>query len=251
MIGADDQALFLERTEPEYLKKNLTPGRTTSFDCLMMNLEGKYIWVKLIFSRAETSNDNDFRFVFMVQNIHENAVELMSTLKMYEGLASMDSLTAVFNHGRIETEVYNAIDAVKKNGTSISLMLLDIDYFKHVNDEYGHAVGDSTLVHFVDTVKNTVSECNAVLGRWGGEEFVAVFYDKTKEEIAELAENIRERVAAESFNKVGGITCSIGVTEISPEDTFDTAFERVDKAVYDAKAGGRNCVRIILPASVC
>ena len=66
----DDQQLFLERTDPDYLKSNLMPGRTSSFDCLMQNLEGKYIWVKLIFSRAETNNsEEDFRYVFMMQDI--------------------------------------------------------------------------------------------------------------------------------------------------------------------------------------
>ena len=99
MIWPDDQPMFLERTDPEYLKKNLLPGRTSSFDCLMQNLEGKFIWVKLIFSRAETVNaDEDFRYVFMVQDIHEDSVQLMSTLKKYEELASKDTLTDVFNH---------------------------------------------------------------------------------------------------------------------------------------------------------
>ena len=72
MIWPEDQKLFMERTDPEYLKKNLLPGRTTSFDCQMKNMEGVFIWVKLIFSRTNTTNEDDFRFVFMVQNIHEN-----------------------------------------------------------------------------------------------------------------------------------------------------------------------------------
>ncbi len=99
MIWPDDQKLFLERTDPEYLKKNLEPGRATSFDCQMKNLEGVYIWVKLIFSRACTTNEEDFRFVFMVQNIHENHLKLFDTLKRYEELASKDPLTDIFNHG--------------------------------------------------------------------------------------------------------------------------------------------------------
>ena len=80
MIWPDDQKLFLERTDPEYLKNNLTPGQTTSFDCQMKNLKGVFIYVKLIFSRANTSNNDDFRFVFMVQDIHENSIKLFLTL---------------------------------------------------------------------------------------------------------------------------------------------------------------------------
>ena len=121
MIDKEDQAQFLTETDPETLKKKYAPGQTHSFDCMMMNLEGVYIWVKLIFSRAETNNDDDYRFVFMVKNIHEDAVELRETLKKYEQLASVDSLTSVYNHGRIETELNNAIAERSKNDTRISL----------------------------------------------------------------------------------------------------------------------------------
>ena len=74
MFLPEDQNLFLERTAPEYLKKTLLPGKTASFDCQMKNLEGVFIWVKLIFSRAQTTNEDDFRFVFMVQNIHQQTL---------------------------------------------------------------------------------------------------------------------------------------------------------------------------------
>ncbi len=245
MFGPDDQALFLERTSPEYLKKNLAPGKTSSYDCLMMNLEGKYIWVKLIFSRAETSNDDDFRFVFMVQDIHDNTVELMSTLKKYEELASKDTLTSVYNHGRIETEMSNAIESTKKNKTKVSLMMIDIDFFKSVNDAYGHSVGDATLIHFVKTISNSIEGYNTVLGRWGGEEFVVVLYNTDEEKSLDLAEKIRTRVASEEFETVGHITCSIGLTHVTPDDETNRAFDRMDKAVYAAKSSGRNCVKVI------
>jgi len=244
MIWPDDQDLFLERTDPEYLKKNLMPGRTSSFDCLMQNLEGKYIWVKLIFSRSETNNaDEDFRYVFMVQDIHENSVQLMSTLKKYEELASKDTLTDVFNHGRIETELYNAIEIVNRTGRSVSIMMFDIDYFKNVNDKYGHAVGDMTLKHFAYIIKNYIKNKNAVIGRWGGEEFVVVLYDCDFKKAAECADDIRNEISGEEFKVAGKITTSVGFTLIVKDDSFQTAFERMDKALYTAKSDGRNCVR--------
>ena len=165
MIWSEDQPLFLECTKPDYLKKNLAPGRTTSFDCQMQNLEGKYIWVKLIFSRAETNNNDDFRFVFMVQDIHENSVGLMSALKEYEELASKDSLTGLYNHGRIETELYNAIENNRENERSISIMIMDIDYFKKVNDKYGHSIGDITLKHLVAITCDFLQSYNIKIGR--------------------------------------------------------------------------------------
>ena len=152
MIWPDDQKLFLERTDPDYLKKNLEPGRTTSFDCQMKNLEGVFIWVKLIFSRTATTNADDFRFVFMVQNIHDNSLKLFDTLKRYEELASRDPLTSIYNHGRIETEIINSIETFNTKGIPVSFMMLDIDFFKKVNDEFGHSVGDIVLKQFVKVV---------------------------------------------------------------------------------------------------
>lgn len=245
MIWPEDQAVFLERTDPEYLKKNLAPGRTTSFDCLMMNLEGKFIWVKLIFSRAETNNEDDFRFVFMVQDINENAEALMATLKKYEELALKDPLTSVFNHGSIETEINNAIENIRKNNTEVSMMILDIDFFKNVNDEHGHSVGDVTLVHFADTITSFIADYNAVVGRWGGEEFVVILNGVGKDDSIQIAEALREKIAAEPFGIVGNITCSIGVTTVSGSDNIGTAFDRMDKALYEAKSAGRNCVKSV------
>ena len=245
MIWPDDQSLFLERTDPEYLKKNFAPGRTASFDCLMINLEGKYIWVKLIFCRSETSNADDFRFVFMVQNIHENSMELLETLKKYEHLASRDSLTKIFNHGRMETEISNALNDKRNNNREVSLMILDIDFFKHVNDKFGHSTGDVTLVQFTNIIADYIKGRPAVLGRWGGEEFVIVCYDTGSYEVYEMAEALRKKVADENFGKIGQITCSIGVTTLNEDDTFDDAFNRMDRALYNAKSSGRNCVKSV------
>ena len=245
MIWPDDQPVFLERTEPEYLKAHFAPGHTSSFDCLMQNLEGKYIWVKLILSRAETNNDDDFRFVFMVQDIHENTVELMSTLKKYEEMASMDPLTSVLNHGRIETELGNAVEIVKKNKRVVSVMMIDIDFFKKVNDTYGHSVGDMTLKRFASIISQCFSDGRAVVGRWGGEEFVTICYDTDVEKLREIAEALRTRVESEKFKAVGKVTCSVGITDITEYDEAEIVFERMDKALYDAKSSGRNCVRIL------
>ena len=247
MIWPEDQPLFLERTDPEYMKANYAPGKTSSFDCLMQNLEGNYIWVKLIFSRAETSNEGDFRFVFMVQDIHENTVSLMSTLKKYEEMASLDPLTGIWNHGRIETEITNALEAIRNEPGDTALMMMDIDYFKRVNDEYGHSAGDMTLKQFAEAISDFLKEKNGFVGRWGGEEFVAVCYNSGIDTQKDMAEELRRMISAVPFKAVGTITCSIGVTPLLPEDDLNTAFERVDKAMYQAKSGGRNMVVVNMP----
>ena len=240
MIWPDDQKLFLERTDPEYLKKNLEPGRATSFDCQMKNLEGVFIWVKLIFSRAHTTNEEDFRFVFMVQNIHENHLKLFDTLKRYEELASKDPLTDIYNHGRIETEIRNSIEAFNSNGETVSFMMLDIDFFKKVNDKYGHSVGDIVLKQFVKAIKELIQPYKMTIGRWGGEEFVCVCYGMNLEELKTIAEQLRQKIEDTTFEKAIKITCSIGLTELKKGDTAQIIFDRVDKAMYESKSSGRN-----------
>lgn len=242
MIWPEDQKLFLERTEPEYLKKNLLPGRTTSFDCQMKNLKGVFIWVKLIFSRTNTSNEDDFRFVFMVQDIHENSLKLFDTLKKYEDLASRDTLTSLLNHGRIETEISNAVEAFKSQGTKVSLMMLDIDFFKKVNDTFGHSVGDVILKEFADLLVECLKAYDIKIGRWGGEEFVCVCYGMEFEKARRVAEELRQKIQEAEFDSVGKLTCSIGLSEVKAGDSPKLIFDRVDQALYEAKTKGRNLV---------
>lgn len=243
MIWAEDQETFLEKSNPEYLKSTLKPSKNFSFDCQMKNLEGQFIWVRLIFGRMDTTIEQDFRFVFMVQNIHEDSMRLFKELKKFENLASCDPLTEVFNHGRIETELNNAIVELNGSNGQSSLMMLDIDYFKNVNDKYGHAVGDETLKAFTKCVKEVIAPFDIRIGRWGGEEFVFVCYGYDINAIKEIAENIRTAVENRIFDTIGHVTCSIGFTHIDKIDTADTAFKRLDDALYDAKTSGRNCVR--------
>lgn len=244
MIWPDDQPLFLEKSNPECLKAALKPAKTLSFDCQMKNLEGQFIWVRLIFGRIDTTSEQDFRFVFMVQNIHEDSMRLFKELKKFENLASYDALTSVYNHGRIETEINNAIVEYKGNNGKCSLMMLDIDFFKEVNDTYGHAVGDDTLKAFISCVKETLTDYDVRIGRWGGEEFVCVCYGYDMDAIKEIAEKTRAAVESRTFDIIGHMTCSIGIACIYKDDTADTAFKRLDEALYDAKSNGRNCVKI-------
>jgi len=236
--------MFLERTDPDYLRAHLKPAKTLSFDCQMKNLEGEFIWVKLIFSRTDTNRQRDFRFVFMVQNINENSIQLLNELKKFENLASRDSLTGVLNRRYIELELNNAIDDVQQNNQLVTLMMFDIDHFKNINDTYGHSTGDEVLKQFVDCINDQIQEQDIKIGRWGGEEFVCVCYGVEVDALQELAEKTREYVAGKSFDTIGNMTCSIGLTMIEKDDDFDTAFKRLDEALYDAKESGRNCVKL-------
>ncbi len=245
-IGKDDQALFMERSDPEYLKKMFIPGFTSSFDCLMQNLDGVYIWVKLIFSRIETGDPADYKYVFMVQNIHEEATAMFTSLKKLGEMALTDSLTGVYNRGKIETAAKNAVKEFREGGRKapLSMMIIDIDYFKSVNDKYGHAAGDRTLKQFARILTDCFKEETVDIGRWGGEEFVGVLYDKTRDEAAEMAERLRITVSEFTMPSGNRISCSIGVAEAGKDDSFEDVFERMDKALYAAKSEGRNKVMV-------
>lgn len=242
MFLPEDQPMFLKKSDPEYLKTHLRPGKSFSFDCQMKNLEGEFIWVKLIFGRTDTTSEQDFRFVFMVENIHESSMQLFEELKKFETLASHDTLTGVFNHGRIETELGNAIDDLRSNDKPISLMMFDIDWFKNINDTFGHSVGDDILKEFVTCICDRLSDHDIKIGRWGGEEFVCVCYDLELEAASELAEEIRAYIAGKIFDTIGSMTCSVGLANIDKNDTVKEAFKRLDAALYDAKSSGRNCI---------
>jgi diguanylate cyclase (GGDEF)-like protein len=124
-------------------------------------------------------------------------------------------------------------------------MILDIDFFKEVNDNFGHSVGDKTLKVFSKVVGDYFKERGSVLGRWGGEEFVAVCYNSSIDKTRELSESLLDRIRSQHFEKVGNITASIGATALKMGDDLTSAFERMDKALYQAKSDGRNCVRVI------
>ena len=178
----------------------------------------------------------------MVQDINDDTVELMSTLEKYENLALEDPLTGLLNHGGIKTEIYNAIDSFKKGGGPVSLMMIDLDNFKNINDTFGHAVGDNTLKKLAEVLKKTVEGKRASVGRWGGEEFLVLLNGVIGDEAFDFAEILRKNVEEEDFGEAGHITCSIGISQLSQDDSFDDAFDRVDKAMYLSKEAGRNKV---------
>ena len=244
MIHPDFHEKFTSHTEPEYLKSCLKDNITTSFECLMANLDGEFIWVKLIFNRVDTGNSEDFTLLFIVENIHDSHMRIINELRKYEEKANCDSLTALYNHGRIESELSSALSKCRSEGKPISLIMFDIDHFKRVNDIFGHAAGDYVLKTLSKTADEYLSSCGCVLGRWGGEEFLGVCAGVNEDDMYSTAEELRKKIESLEFETVGHITSSFGVISVKENETAAEAFERIDKALYDAKHGGRNRVVI-------
>lgn len=154
-------------------------------------------------------------------------------------LATKDSLTEIHNRHMFAELFLQELSVVKRQNTKLSLMMIDLDYFKRVNDTYGHNIGDYVLKQFVSLVVSIVREAD-LFARWGGEEFVLLLRNTGCEEAYLVGEKIRSVIESQSFEDAGQVTCSIGITEVTGDDSLTSAIERADNALYSAKDMGRN-----------
>ncbi|HZJ83044.1 MAG TPA: GGDEF domain-containing protein, partial [Clostridia bacterium] len=154
-----------------------------------------------------------------------------------------DPLTKVFNRRYFEEYIESKIVRVRKSRGVFSLIMLDIDYFKNVNDTYGHGVGDYVLETLAQVVKENIRKSDNLF-RIGGEEFMIVLPDTTSEIAMKLAERVRKSVEEYSFNYVDKITISLGITQFKGDDEPETMMRKVDRALYRAKNNGRNRVEV-------
>ena len=158
-------------------------------------------------------------------------------------MAVTDELTKLFNRREIERRIHQALEEVKDERTVLSILMMDIDFFKKVNDTYGHAVGDIVLKDTAALIRSCLDESKGeAAGRWGGEEFLVLLPNTSLAEAAQLAEKIRTAVAGHVFEQAGHRTLSLGVTCTNGNEDEKQIFIRADDALYRAKEGGRNRV---------
>lgn len=155
--------------------------------------------------------------------------------------ASMDALTGIANRRAIDAVLGQVISAQAGAARSVSLLMLDVDHFKRINDTYGHAAGDEVLIKLAHET-NTHLRSTDLLGRWGGEEFLIIALDQTGPQALQMAERIRSELARVPYPDVGKVTVSIGVTSFIPGEEKARFVNRADNALYQAKAQGRNRV---------
>jgi diguanylate cyclase (GGDEF)-like protein len=158
-------------------------------------------------------------------------------------LATTDSLTGIANRRQFSTLLAGEVDRAKRYGTPMSVAMYDFDYFKRVNDTFGHDVGDAVLQAVTSLVKEKI-RVNDVVARWGGEEFMVLMPQSDIEAARNASEKLRLAIAGHHFDKVGTLTASFGVAAFEPQDDLNSLLKRVDDALYRAKAQGRNRVEI-------
>lgn len=155
--------------------------------------------------------------------------------------ALRDPLTGVQNRNALDSALGREIETSRRHGSSLSMLVLDIDHFKHINDTHGHSFGDDVLKAVAHTAETTIRRCDEIF-RFGGEEFVVLarFTDETG--ARQLAERIRKDIEAIGTvnGQDAGVTVSIGIAVMPPADSADNLFDRADQALYQAKQEGRN-----------
>lgn len=167
-----------------------------------------------------------------------------------ERVAATDSLTALLNRQAFEILLRQAMLDAERSSRPLSLVLFDIDFFKEVNDRHGHLSGDHVLSAIAQLGREAVRE-NDIVARWGGEEFVILLRNCALENAFRLADKLRAAIAAHDFAlppPSAAITASFGVAEYLSKESEAGLFARADKALYDAKAAGRNCVEVAAEA---
>ena len=173
------------------------------------------------------------------------ARQLSSALQLVQHEADTDALTGQPNRRALDELLKQQVGVARATGRSFSVLLLDIDHFKLVNDTHGHGAGDDTLRAFAQRVREHLRQGDTC-ARYGGEEFVVVLPGTTLGAALEVAERLRQGVADVSLISAPLVrtTVSIGAAQYLPGETVEQLLERADTAVYAAKRGGRNQVRV-------
>ncbi|WML57661.1 GGDEF domain-containing protein [Neobacillus sp. PS2-9] len=163
-------------------------------------------------------------------------------MELFKKHAYLDSLTGIANRHQIDEWLEQKLSDSREMHMSFSIIFFDIDYFKKVNDLFGHKIGDSVLVELAELIKENLSPRD-LLGRWGGEEFI-VISDVLGHNAVALADYLREKVEEHEFQGVGRLTASFGVAESELEDNIDSLLNRADEGLYQSKNTGKNKVSI-------
>jgi len=179
---------------------------------------------------------------FIPQNINEN--ENTPSDGNDNGSLETDPLTQILNRKKMDYIISQEVSKSKKTYSSFSILLIDIDHFRVINENHGHQVGDDVLVEFASILQSNIRNTDT-LGRWGGEEFIILLKETSIEDALTKAEYLRKLIMNHDFNQVKDLTVSLGVSQYKPSMSLDDLVSMADKALYIAKESGRNRVSYV------
>ncbi len=245
--------LLLDLTQPPWCEQ-AQPDGVHSAHVVPMRLRGQLVGTLTLHPR-ETSPDYSAEEMALAEAVAQLAALVVEReLLLHEraeaqahvlALATTDPVTALPNHRALIARLDQELERAHQYHRFCSILFLDLDHFKALNDGYGHAAGDAALSEFAGLMQKQLRGMDTV-GRWGGEEFVAILPERTADEALHFAEEVRACVAARIFSVGGGIylTCSIGVANYPTHaQEREGLLSAADQAMYGAKCFGRNQVR--------
>jgi diguanylate cyclase (GGDEF)-like protein len=153
--------------------------------------------------------------------------------------ADTDDLTRAYSRRRFYELLHEEVGRANRYRRALSLAMFDVDRFKQINDEHGHLIGDQVLVSLCNVVRDQIRE-SEYLARFGGDEFMLLLPEARLDDAVRIVERLRESLAGHSVGAVGPVACSFGVCEYVPGESADNLIRRADRALYEAKASGRN-----------
>ena len=202
---------------------------------------GTILAVSLYWNRRLTRANHEIRET--LKKLHAARAQLEEQNLLLKEQAITDPLTGLYNRLKLDEDIAHEVSRAQRSRSEFSIILLDIDHFKCVNDTYGHLIGDQALKEFSTLLKNNL-RASDILGRWGGEEFLIICPDSNLDGCQKLAEQLRAKISAHPFPKVGTLTASFGVAAHIPGEKANTVISRADTALYAAKHQGRNRVEL-------
>ncbi|WP_196137818.1 GGDEF domain-containing protein [Aliikangiella sp. G2MR2-5] len=222
-------------TDPRQIEEFMSEGAVVSYD---PDIDYQKYWIItfaiiLIVSTLIWWN----RYLKML-----NAKLRESQIKL-EQLSITDPLTKVFNRVKMDQVFIQEIETCKRYHSPLSIIMLDIDYFKKINDEHGHTVGDNVLKTIAQLIKSNL-RTNDFLGRWGGEEFLIICPSTSLDNAELVAEKLRLALVNAQIRPLKNISASFGVAQWRDEESQESLISRADSALYRAKDGGRNQVSL-------
>jgi len=214
----------------------ISEDKTWEGEFINQKKQGKIYYTAVKISPEFNQNGDKIGYIGFFQDITDKII--------IKKLAETDHLTKLYNRQKVDrcldSEYENSLNSQKE----LSLMMLDIDHFKAVNDTYGHQIGDNVLVDISNILQNNTRK-DDIVGRFGGEEFIIILPNTNVEEAKEIAEKLRKIIENNEFPTVGQKTISIGVSSYKDNLSLNDLIKNADEALYKAKNNGRNRVEII------
>jgi len=166
--------------------------------------------------------------------------ELKKLFAEIEQISVRDHLTGLYNRRYIQAQYYDINGCSKRGNDSFSVIIIDIDDFKKINDTFGHNIGDSVLQQFSEVILASTRSLD-IISRWGGEEFLILCPQTNLESAASVGKRILSFIRDHDFNDVGHLTASLGIVVAKEQESFEEIVNRADQCLYQAKNNGKNC----------